>query len=58
MAEYQADELASGSDNARKLVKDEKAAERKVLKRKRAIKPGSKSFGPKFPQHAVGAYLY
>ena len=38
MAEYQADELASGSDDERKLKKAERATERKVWKRRKTTR--------------------
>ena len=49
MAEYQADELVSGSDDERKLEKAERAA-RKFWKKKKAAKPGNKASILRFRQ--------
>ena len=55
VAEYEADELVSGSEDEKKIEKAEKAAERKAQKKKRGLgKPGSRSFSGKFHQ-APGA---
>ena len=55
VAEYQADELASGSDDEKKLEKAERAAERKILKKKKA-RPASRGPMPKFHQPHGGPY--
>ena len=55
VAEYEADELAPGRQDEKKIEKAEKAAERKAQKKKRVLgKPGSRSFAGKFHQ-APGA---
>ena len=43
VAEYQADELAQDSDDEKRLVKAEKAAEKKSLKRKRLLNSSSRT---------------
>ena len=55
VAEYQADELASGSDDERKLEKAERAAEKKATKRKRVTKTGSRVAVARSQQVFAGA---
>ena len=56
VAEYQADELASCSEDEKKLEKAERAAERKVMRKRKSTRPGSKGVSPKFYQPANGPY--
>ena len=56
VAEYEADELASGSEDKKKIEKAEKAAEGKAQEKKRGFgKPGSRSFAGKFHQAPRGS---
>ena len=55
-AEYQADELASCSEDEKNLEKAERAAERKVMRKRKSTRPGSKGVVPKFYQPANEPY--
>ena len=52
VTEYQADELESCSEDEKKLEKAERAAERKVMRKRKSTRPGSEGALPKFYQLA------
>ena len=57
VAEYQADELVSCSKDEEKLEKAERAAGRKVMRKRKLIRPGSKGASPKFYHPDNGQYM-